>query len=141
MRDPLIYPVIALMLLTCLVWFYMYFKRLTYVTKNKINPQKLSTPEQCNSILPAGINKPSNNFKNLFEAPVIFYVLCLLVIFTQLSDTITVYMAWLYVAGRYIHSAFHCLGSSVLARFYAYLISTLILWVMLFKVIYQLSFN
>ena len=69
MSTLIIQPVIALMTLTFIVWCYMYFLRLRYVITNKISAQKLETPEQCNSLLPSDVNKPSNNLKNLFEAP------------------------------------------------------------------------
>lgn len=133
MTNTIIGPVLALMLLTFFVWCYMYFLRLQYVISNKIHAQKLATPEQCNTILPSYINKPSNNFKNLFEAPIIFYVICILSVLTEQVDNTLVNLAWSFVAGRVTHSFFHCFVSSVTARFYAYFISSLILWAMLIK--------
>jgi hypothetical protein len=139
MQNIIVQPVLALMLLTFLVWCYMYFLRLKYVIANKINAQKLETPEQCNSLLPSHINKPSNNFKNLFEAPIIFYVICILSMLINQVDNTLVYLAWSFVIGRVIHSIFHCFSSSVMARFYAYFISSIILWVMLIKFAYSVA--
>lgn len=137
MTNTIIAPLLALMLLTFFVWCYMYFLRLQYVISNKIHAQKLATPEQCNTILPSHINKPSNNFKNLFEAPIIFYVICILSLLTELVDNTLVYLAWGFVVGRVIHSFFHCFATSVTARFYAYFISSLILWAMLIKLTFS----
>ena len=137
MTNIIIQPVIALMLLTCLVWCYMYFLRLKYIITHKIHAQKLATPEQCHSVLPSPINKPSNNLKNLFELPVVFYSLCFILILTEQTDITFVYLAWSFVVGRYFHSLFHCFFDSVIARFYAYFISSLVLWGMIIKLVYQ----
>ena len=137
MPHSIIQPVLALMFLTFLIWLYMYFLRLSYVIKNKIDAQALETPEQCNSILPTHINKPSNNFKNLFEAPVIFYTLCISASFLNQVDNVLIVLAWCFVVGRILHSIFHCFSNSVTLRFYAYFSSSIIMWIMLLKVIYN----
>jgi hypothetical protein len=98
----------------------MYYLRIGYTLKNKIDAQKLVTPERCNSVLPERINQPSNNFKNLCEAPIIFYVACGLLIIMDQVDTVFVYMAWGYVLARAVHSLIHCTFNNVMARFYAY---------------------
>lgn len=141
MQNIIVQPVLVLMLLTFLVWCYMYFLRLKYVASNKINAQELGTPEQCNSLLPDDINKPSNNFKNLFEAPILFYVVCILSILIDQVDSLLVYLAWGFVLGRCVHSIFHCFSNSVMPRFYAYFLSSIILWVMLIKFAYSVVFS
>lgn len=137
MSNLIVQPVIALMSLTFLVWCYMYFLRLRYVIANKVSAQKLATPEQCNSVLPDDINKPSNNFKNLFEAPIIFYTICLLSISIDVIDAPLIYLAWSYVVARFVHSFYHCFMRSVTTRFYAYFVSSIILWAMLAKFAYN----
>ncbi len=134
MYHALLSPVLALMVLTFLVWCCMYYLRLSYVMKNRIHPNKLETPEQCNQLLPEHVNKPSNNFKNLCEAPILFYALSIIAVYSNVADNTLVYLAWSFVGVRAIHSAFHCFSSSVLVRFYAYVISSVLLWVMLAKV-------
>jgi hypothetical protein len=130
MYNLIIQPVIALMALTFVVWCYMYFLRLKYVIINKISVNRLETPEQCNSVLPSDINKPSNNLKNLFEVPVIFYAICILCISINVIDTSIVYLAWCFVILRILHSIFHCFSKNVIARFCAYFASSIILWLM-----------
>lgn len=137
MYNLIIQPVVALMTLTFLVWCYMYFRRLRYVVSHQISANKLETPEQCNSVLPATINKISNNLKNLFEMPVIFYVICVFSASVDLVDPALVYLAWAFVAFRTVHSAFHCFSKSVMARFCAYFISSIILWAMVAKFAYM----
>ncbi|MGJ8693992.1 MAG: MAPEG family protein [Thalassotalea sp.] len=136
MSNLLIQPIIVLMLLTMLVCGYMYYLRISYTLKNKINAQKLASPEQCHAILPNHINQPSNNFKNLFEAPVLFYLVCILIIITNNTDVIFVYLAWSYVLLRIIHSVIHCTFNHVMARFYSYFLSSIVLWLMVMKFAY-----
>lgn len=133
MSNLLVQPTIALMLLTMLVWLYMYYLRITYTLKNKIDAQDLASPEQCNALLPEFVNQASNNFKNLFEAPVLFYVVCILVTLFDHVDTMFVYLAWAYVFLRIIHSLIHCTINNVMARFLAYFTSSVVLWIMVFK--------
>ena len=37
-------PFFATMLLTLLVWVYMYIRRISFITKNNINPKDLTVP-------------------------------------------------------------------------------------------------
>lgn len=136
MSNLLIQPVIALMLLTMLVWCYMYYLRISFTLKNKIDAQKLASPEQISAALPELVNQPSNNLKNLFEAPVIFYVTCILVTITNNVDTVFVYLAWAYVLLRIIHSLIHCTFNNVMARFCVYFASSILLWIMVLKLAY-----
>lgn len=136
MSDLLIQPVIALMLLTMVVWLYMYYLRISYTLKNNINAQDLSSPEQCNVVLPDFINQPSNNLKNLFEAPIIFYVICICITITNNVNDSFVYLAWAYVLLRIAHSLIHCTFNNVMSRFYAYFISSIVMWVMVCKFAY-----
>tara|TARA_B100001094_G_scaffold331856_1_gene401639 strand:+ start:1508 stop:1900 length:393 start_codon:yes stop_codon:yes gene_type:complete len=124
------------MLLTGLVWFYMYFLRLKYILEHRIAYDKLETPEQASAHLPIATNKPSNNLKNLFELPVLFYAICMMTLVLKLQDIGLMYLAWGFVIGRFLHSFFHCFTYSILSRFYSYVFSSLLLWSMLIRLVY-----
>jgi hypothetical protein len=132
MSTPMIQPVLALMLLTMLVWIYMYIRRLGYISQNRIDPDRINTPEVLTAALPAAVNAPSNNLKNLFELPVIFYAVCLFLATTE-ADATFVNLAWVYVVLRAIHSLIHCTINLVTYRFLAYLLSSLVLWAMVIR--------
>lgn len=133
MTNAILGPVAALMALTFAVWVFMYVLRVRYIIANKVPDHNLSSPELLNATLPERINRPSNNLKNLFELPVIFYVLCLALLVTQRTDDLFVNLAWTYVALRTLHSAIHCTLNLVPLRFAAYLLSSIVLWVMVFR--------
>lgn len=131
--NLLIQPMLVLMLLTMLVWLYMYVVRNRYVIRQRINPQLLASPEQLNVMLPEHINRPSNNLKNLCELPVLFYALCLLIQQSAAVDSWFVGLAWGFVGLRLAHSVVHCTINHVLTRFLLYLMSSLLLWGMLLR--------
>ncbi len=79
------------------------------------------------------MSNPSDNLKNLFEMPVIFYALALYLFVTNQVDATYVSAAWVFVAFRALHSAIHCTINIVMLRFYLYLLSTLAVWFIAFR--------
>jgi hypothetical protein len=133
MLQPLIQPIVVLMLLTMIVWIYMYVMRIGYIKQHHIDPQTAATPEAMAKVLPDKINAPSNNLKNLLELPVIFYVVCICFLALRPVDQITVNLAWAYVTLRAVHSVIHCTVNIVIWRFVAYFLSSLVLWLMVMR--------
>ncbi len=121
-------PVFAMVLLTFLVWVYMYIRRISFFTRNKINPKDLAVPGALGQLSPPEVANPSDNLKNLFEIPVIFYALALYLFVTSQVDAAYLTAAWIFVAFRALHSVVHCTVNVVMLRFYLYLISTLAVW-------------
>jgi hypothetical protein len=130
---PIIGPIVALMALTFIVWAFMYFQRLRFLAANHIAPKRVATPELMSSVLPEHINRPSNNLKNLFELPVIFYVVCTASLALSKDDVLLTGLAWAYVLLRAAHSAIHCSTNIVQYRFAAYFVSSLVLWAMVVR--------
>lgn len=129
MQHSILQPVAALMLLTMLVWIAMVVKRVGYLMTNRIHPQRVATLEQVNALMPEPINRWSNNFKNLFELPVLFYAVCLVLLAMGKVDSGYLALAWSFVALRVAHTAIQCSVNIVRLRFAAYLLSSLALWV------------
>jgi len=126
-------PVLALMLLTLAVWIYMYIRRIAFITRERIDSRRLEIPGELARVSPAAISNPSDNLKNLFELPVLFYALALLLFVTQSVDATYVAAAWLFVAFRTAHSLVHCTFNRVMVRFYCYLAASLALWFMVLR--------
>lgn len=116
------------MFLTFVVWVYMYIRRIAFITANNIRSQDLAVPAALAQISPPAISNPSDNLKNLFEIPVLFYALTLYLFFTKQVDTLYVDAAWVFVAFRVLHSVVHCTFNLVMLRFYLYLIATVAVW-------------
>ncbi|HXJ35468.1 MAG TPA: MAPEG family protein [Candidatus Eisenbacteria bacterium] len=123
-------PVFATILLTFVVWVYMYVKRIRFLTGNQVDPKDMAVPGALARISPPEVSNPSDNLKNLFEIPVVFYALALYLFVTNQVDGVYVSAAWIFVVFRVLHSAVHCTINIVMLRFYLYAISTVAVWFM-----------
>ena len=121
-------PFFATVFLTLVVWVYMYIRRIAFITANNIRSQDLAVPGALAQISPPAISNPSDNLKNLFEIPVLFYALTLYLFVTKQVDTLYVDAAWVFVAFRVLHSVIHCTFNLIMLRFYLYLIATVAVW-------------
>jgi hypothetical protein len=121
-------PVFATVALTFAVWVYMYVKRIAFITGNQLTSAELAKPGRLAELSPPSVSNPSDNFKNLFEIPVLFYALAIVLFATSQVDAIYVWAGWIFAGFRVLHSAMHCTINVVMARFYLYLVSTLAVW-------------
>ncbi len=136
----MIQPMLAMLGVTLLVWLYMYAVRLHHIATHNLDPQDLRTPQLLTAELPEKVMNSANNFKNLFEIPVLFYVLCVVIEIKQLGNESLfgislVMMAWGYVCLRLLHSIIQCTYNKVMHRFSIYMLSCLVLWLMFAKLI------
>ena len=129
-QERIFGPMLTLMLLTVLVWAYMYAKRIPFIRSLNIEPDQL-TPAELARRSPPSVSNPSDNLKNLFEVPVIFYALVLYLFVTRQVDAIYLTAAWAFVAFRALHSAVHCTINIVLLRFALYATSCALLFFIL----------
>jgi hypothetical protein len=132
-QDAIFSPFFATVFLTLLVWIYMYVRRISFIKSRKIHPNDLAVPNALAQILPSYVSNPSDNLKNLFEIPVLFYVLVLYLFITKQVDAIYVNAAWIFVAFRILHSIVHCTFNLIMLRFYLYLFATLAVWFMVIR--------
>ena len=121
-------PMLATIFLTFLVWVYMYVRRIAFIQGRRLTPQELAVPGALAALSPPAVSNPSDNLKNLFEIPVLFYALALYLFVTGQVDAGYVRAGWIFVAFRALHSAVHCTVNVVMLRFYLYLFSTLAVW-------------
>lgn len=126
MNDPIWLPCAAMVGLTALVWVKLYWDRIGEMRARRIDAQELATVRAA-----AGkLERPgaADNFRNLFEVPVLFYLLCVALVLTGGSTSAFVAAAWAYVALRALHSLIHVTYNRVMHRFLAYVASTLLLF-------------
>lgn len=127
MQTAILYPLLALVALTFLVAFWMGALRIGAMRRREVKPAyfKLNTGE-----IPERPAQAANNFRNLFELPVLFYALVALLLVTERTDGVQVALAWVFVASRYAHSLIHLSYNHVPHRFLAFLIGLLVLLAM-----------
>jgi hypothetical protein len=130
-------PFAGTMLLTLVVWAYMYARRIPFILSSKLAPEQL-TPAELARLSPPAVANPSDNLKNLFELPTIFYAVVLYLHATQQVDTPYLWAAWIFFLFRILHSAVHCTFNFVPLRFWLYAISALALWFMVVRSAWRL---
>lgn len=129
MDTHLIYwPAIAMAALTFVVWLRMYFMRVAQMKRERIHPQAVATSAQAAARLTDSC--AADNFRNLFELPVLFYAAVLVAAQTGQVGTATLALAWAFVLLRVAHSAIQCTYNKVIHRFWVYFSGGVALWLL-----------
>jgi len=126
MNNAIWWPAVAMAALTCAVWVRMYYVRIGQMKRERIHPQSVATSAEAAARLTD--SRAADNFRNLFELPVLFYLALAFAAQTGLVDAAVVLMAWAFVALRIVHSAIQCGYNKVMHRFYAYAAGAFVLW-------------
>jgi hypothetical protein len=123
--DPIWFPCGAMAGLTALVWLKLYADRLGEMRTKRIEPQSLASARATAQL---EHTRAAENFRNLFEVPVLFYVLCIAVAANGGSTPGMLAAAWTYVGLRALHSFIHVTYNRVTHRFLVYVASTLLVF-------------
>lgn len=123
-----LYPSFALVGLTLLIIFRLGLSRFSAIKSGSIDARFFRLYTGYDE--PEKLAVQSRHVHNLFETPVLFYVISLAAFVTQLQGMLIVTIAWLYVALRFLHSYVHLTSNNVRVRFSIYLISMLVLLAM-----------
>lgn len=128
MRYPILLPMIAQTALVAFVWIRMYFSRIREFRQRQLNPQSLSTSAQAAGVLTDVA--AADNFRNLFEVPVLFYAVCCALAIAGADSVAQVALAWLFVGLRVVHTFIHLTYNRVMHRFAVYVLSTVVVFLM-----------
>jgi hypothetical protein len=135
--TSILWPLFAMVLLTCIVWARLYIERVGEMRERRIRPQAIATAKQAAETLQRV--GAMDNLRNLLELPVLFYVLCILLLVTGKASALHCALAWLFVAGRIAHSWIHCTYNRVMHRLYAFAVSSFALWAMWLVFAWQIA--
>jgi hypothetical protein len=128
MYADILMPTVAMTAVIAVVWVMLYVNRIGEMKAKGIDTEDFKGPNNVKDSL-ENISA-SDNFKNLFEMPVLFYVLCGFIAVSGLTTPALVCMAWIYVGLRAAHSFIHITYNRVMHRFLIYALSTVLLFVM-----------
>lgn len=121
----ILYPAFAMIGLTIFCMVRLGLLRWVAVRKGEIDPRFF--------ILFRGYEEPdklatySRHVANLFETPLLFYVIVLTAFVTGQSGSWVLGLAWTYVGLRFIHTYVHLTSNVVLTRFRVFVLSMLTL--------------
>lgn len=110
----------ALVLLSFCVGLLLLRNRIREMQRKRIPAQAVATSGQMAARLEHV--QAADNFRNLFETPVLFYALFAIALALGRTPAWLVAGAWAYVFLRLVHSVIHCTYNDVLHRFAAFLL-------------------
>jgi hypothetical protein len=124
----LIYPMFAMVLLTVAVLFRLFRSRVRAVREGQLSLSFFQIWQGGTE--PDYAIKPARHFVNLFEAPTLFYAVCLAAMVTRTPGILIQVLAWCYVAARLVHTYIHLGSNRVRYRVRAYFCSWIVLLAM-----------
>ncbi len=119
-------PAAAMVLLTGAVLMRMFFERRRQVRAERIHFREIPSGSQMAARFVD--TRAADNYRNLFEMPVLFYAALGAAAATGQATPLVLGLAWAYVGLRVLHSWIHCGYNRVMHRFYAFLASNVALW-------------
>src|SRR5215469_10985869 len=123
-QSAIFWPMTAQVLLILVVAVRMYQTRIAELYSRRIRPQELATSR---SALAAALENvaAADNFRNLFELPVLFFAVCPVLYITNGVTPLQLTLAWAFVLLRIAHSLIHTTYNRVMHRFRVFVLSML----------------
>ena len=137
MNVELIYPMAAMVLLTFIVLIATFRSRVKAVKSGEADAAFYKTYQEGGE--PRQTAQLSRHFVNLFEAPTLFYVACVVGMVTGQNAGVLILLAWIYVSLRIIHSYIHTGSNKLQPRIAAYFTSWLVLLSMWGTLVYGVA--
>ena len=120
-------PVFAQVLLVVILSILMAKRCAAAVRSNEVKTSALVGDANA---WPKPARLAANAFHNQFEFPILFYVLTILAVVAKKADVLFVWLAWLFIATRYLHAFIHVTSNRMPHRFYAFIAGVAFLTVM-----------
>lgn len=131
--QSMLHAVLALGLLTLVMFLWMYATRLPAFSKAGIDPQQAMHPGSYHDRIPSEVRRVADNYNHLFEAPTLFYAVAITIVLLGLADGLHVICAWAYVGFRVLHSIVQATANKVVVRFSLFVLSWIALATMLVR--------
>lgn len=119
-------PALAMVALTVAVTVRMFLERVRQIRAERIPFREIPSGSQMAARF--ADTRAADNYRNLFEAPVLFYLALVVAALTANASALLLGLAWAYVALRVLHSWIHCTYNRVKHRFFAFAASNVVLW-------------
>lgn len=129
MGIAILWPTFALVGLAFTVYLVMFVKRFGHIRANPPTAENFATGEAALRYFEP-IEMPANNYRNLFEMPVLYFALVPLLLLTHQDSSVQVALAWGYVLLRCLHSFVHIGPKKVPVRALLFSLSALVLLAM-----------
>src|SRR5262245_25664188 len=127
-RAQILFPVLALIVWTWVLWFWMYATRIPAIYAAKLDPARTKRKEDLEA-LPLSVKQIADNYNHLHEQPTVFYALAFYSYLVGVADPLNAGLAWLYVALRVAHSGVQATVNFVPVRFVLFTLASVVLMI------------
>ncbi|AIY66500.1 MAPEG family protein [Pseudoalteromonas piratica] len=128
----MIYAMFAMVVLTFIVGIVAVVTRVKSVKNGSVKIKYYRT--MGGQEVPEQLTKSTRCFNNMFEVPVLFYVVSTLFVILKTNNELALLLAWVFVGFRVAQAIVHLTYNNVLHRmltFWGAVISVLSMWVIL----------
>lgn len=106
MASQLIFvPILAHVVLVIFLYLLLLKRKLRAVKTTEVDLK--ATALNCKAWPDDSVLKCSNNLDNQFQAPFLFYTVCLILFAAEGVNQVTLILAWAFVLSRYLHCYIH----------------------------------
>ena len=135
--SAMLAPVIALVLWTAVMWFWMYITRIPAIVRLRMRLDPNAVRGAQMNELPPQVRWKADNYNHLFEQPTLFYAVAITLAVLGDASILALALAWAYVGLRVVHSLWQALVNIIPIRFYLFAASSLVLWGLALKAAVQ----
>jgi hypothetical protein len=135
--NPMLAPVIALVIWSAVIWGWMYATRIPAIVKSRMKLDPMMPRGEQMALLPAQVRWKADNYNHLMEQPTLFYAVALALAVLGDASTLSLALAWGYVALRVVHSFVQTTVNHIMTRFTLFFVSSLVLFALTFKAAFQ----
>jgi hypothetical protein len=115
MPFAILWPTFTLVALIVMVWFWLTVERGRHIRSIPPTAEDFASGEAALRYFQP-VEMPANNFRNLFEMPVLYFAIVPLLMITHQATHVQVALAWAFVLLRVLHSFIHIVVRKVQLR-------------------------
>ena len=130
-------PVVVMVFLVIAVFLFTVVSRITQMNRDRVHPQQVQTRAEMAARIKD--SRASDHLANLFEAPILFYLGCLLIYLLGFTDGLYLVLAWLFVVFRLIQAGIHLSFNNVRLRASVFGLGLLTLGIIWVRIAIELS--
>ena len=132
-QTSLYWPMLIQIAMTTAILFWLAYSRVSRIAKHGLK-------EIRKTGFPAHVNNASDNFKNQFEMPVLFYALCFFFIVSGEVTQIVLITAWVFTITRVVHALIQLTKNIIFPyRFLVFLVNALSIVTLIILAFIQLA--
>jgi hypothetical protein len=126
-NSPILAPIAVLILWSMIVLAWAAMARLPAARTLGLGYEDAKRTSEFGARLPPEVQWKMDNYNHLMEQPTLFYAAALALAAAGMGDGIGLWLAWAYVAIRFVHSIVHCTSNVVATRFRIFALGNVVL--------------